>query len=117
MNRVEMEHGGDPERQRPEGTVSLPPEFFARDLPRIRDLAELKVLLTVYRLAAAAPQPFVEELAVLTDHDLIQGLRLRGAARPPDDDILCGIELGLAHDTLLRFRSGDETDPTFWLAL
>ena len=118
MNRVSVEHGGHSERPRPEGegTVGLPPEFFARDLPRIRDLAELKVLLTVYRLASSAREPFVEELAVLTDHDLIQGLRLRGAARPPDDDILRGIELGLAHDTLLRFRSGDAADPTYWLA-
>lgn len=113
-----MEHPRQPERPDSAEPVQLPNEFFTRDLPRIRDLAELKVLLTVYRLTAAtASAPFVEELALLAEPDLVQGLRLRGATRTPDDDILRGIELGLAHDTLLRFRSGDADTPTYWLAL
>ena len=88
--------------------VGLPHAFFAHDLPRIRDLAELKVLLTVYRLIADLPdRPFVPEAVVLADEGLNAGLRLRGSARAPEEEIRQGIELALAHDSLIRFWIGE----------
>lgn len=107
---------------RPGDVIGVPREFFERDLAQVRDLAELKVLLTVHRLVADTPElPFVPEQRLLDDEVLFAGLRLRGSARGPQDEIRQGIELALGHDRLLRFWLGDDRDAaapadgSYWL--
>ncbi|MBX6341862.1 MAG: DnaD domain protein [Thermomicrobiaceae bacterium] len=83
----------------------------------MRDLAEIKVVLTVFRLLAepAWTERAVPEAAVYLDESLRRGLRLAGAAEAPLDEIRRGLELASARGALLRFRvrTGDREET--WL--
>jgi DnaD/phage-associated family protein len=109
-----MTPGDDRGRGRP---VSIPEEFFERVLPRVRDVAELKVLLSVYRHSAddSANAPFVAEDAIYGDASLLEGLRLQGSTLPPFEDVRRGIDLALAHEALVRFWAGDDEGGESWL--
>ncbi|MDI3340209.1 MAG: DnaD domain protein [Sphaerobacter sp.] len=94
-----------------EPAVPVPHRFFEDWLPAMRDIAEIKVMLTVYRLLASAAwrDGIVPEAALYADEGLLRGLHRTGAALPPHDEIRRGIELAVARGALLRVRVvGDE---------
>lgn len=101
----------------PDAGVPIPREFFDAWLPAMRDIAEIKVMLTLYRLLAspAWSDGIVPEAALYTDEHLLEGLHLTGAALLPLDDIRRGIELAVARGALLRFRVVGEADGDSWL--
>jgi DNA replication protein len=105
---------GDEDRR---DTIAIPRDFFEHVLPRVRDLAEMKVILVVFRLAAERRngQPFVSEEAVYSDRPLLDGLRMQGSAKPPYDEIRRGIDLAVAHDALVRFSLGDDETGEYWV--
>src|SRR5690606_29127683 len=115
-NRAEM----DDRQSSAEGyePIPVPRSFFDQWLPEIRDLAEVKVLLAVYRLLAEPDwsDGIVAEAALYADERLRAGLHLIGATRPPVDAIHQGIELAVARGALLRLRLVDEAgDGEPWL--
>ena len=65
--------------------IAVPAGFFDELLPQLRDLAEIKVLLTLYRMLAEPDwrAGLVAEAALYADERLLRGLRLGAASRPP----------------------------------
>lgn len=104
--------GGAPE-------IPVPRHFYDEILPAMRDVAEIKVLLTVYALLTEPvwTDGMLPEAALFGDRRLLKGLHKDGAARPPIDDIRRGIQLAVARGTLLRFRvlNEDEGEDEAWL--
>jgi DNA replication protein len=97
--------------------VSVPVSFFDELLPEIRDIAEIKVMLTLYRLVAEPKwsEGIVPEAVLYADERLLKGLQLIGASRPPIEDIRRGIELAVARGGVLRVRATREDQVEFWL--
>lgn len=99
-------------------SVAVPWYFFDEILPAMRDLAEVNVLLTTYRLLAEpawAADGMLPEVALFADDRLLRSLHRVGAARPPTEAIRRGIELALARGSLLRFRVVSEECGDAWL--
>lgn len=103
----------------PDRSVPIPLSFFDRHLPRIRDIAAIKVLLVMYRRAndLRADAPFVSENEIYADRALLDGVRLAASSREPVEEIRHGIEVLLAHDAVVRISVEDGDDETFWLML
>lgn len=97
--------------------LSIPRSFFDRDVVEVRDIAQLKVLMTVYRLIDELDSSLgmVPEELVVGDPVLRRGLRHLGSAREPLEAIRRGIELALARDALLRFVLRLEEGDQHWL--
>lgn len=101
-------------------TTTIPSWFLTDVAPRIREMAELQVMLAYFRMQSSAPgwSDPVSELAMLQDQGLREALRMDGAVQPPDESIRRGIELSVARDSLLQFEfetiSGDSS---VWLLL
>jgi DNA replication protein len=97
--------------------IPVPRSFFDRHLARIRDVAALKVLLTIYRSVASlgADEQYVAEDALTADRVLRDGLRLIATSREPLDDIRRGIDLLVAHDAIVRICLEEGDDESFWL--
>lgn len=90
-----------------EPVCPIPRAFLIEVLPQIGDIAEVKVTLGVFDLAARgggfASMIAVEEL--LRYEPLRAGLRRAGSPREPDESIERGLELAVSRGTLLRFRA------------
>ncbi|HVB65043.1 MAG TPA: DnaD domain protein [Nitrolancea sp.] len=97
--------------------IPIPRSFFDRHLPRIRDVAALKVLLTIYRIVAGlgADEQYVAEDAITNDRVLLDGLRLIASSRNPLDEIHRAIDLLVAHDAIVRICLEEGDDESFWL--
>ncbi len=97
--------------------IAVPAGFFDELLPQLRDLAEIKVLLTLYRMLAEPDwrAGLVAEAALYTDERLLRGLRLGAASRPPVEDIRRGIDLAVARGVLLRVRVTRGDEVAFWV--
>ena len=95
----------------------MPSEFFDEILPAVREIAELKVLLTVYRLLAdpAWSDGMLPESALLSDGRLTSGIRPLGGTRPAEEHVRQGIELALARGVLLRVRIVSDEHGEPWL--
>ena len=98
----------DPQRSaRDEGSpVPVPREFFDEILPAIREIAEAKVLLAVYRLLTEPEwrDGMLPEASLYADELLASGLRPVGGSRPAEEHVRKGIELAVARGALLRVR-------------
>jgi DnaD/phage-associated family protein len=97
--------------------IPVPRSFFERHLTRIRDLAALKVLLTIYERVAPfnVAEQFVAEDALFADRPLQDGLRWTATTRPPLAEIRRGIDLLVAHDAIVRICVEDDEDASYWL--
>ncbi len=84
--------------------ILVPPELTTEVLAEVQDIAELKVLLTVLRLAAAQrEQPrAVSFEALRADPYLARGLRGLGAELTPDERLDRALERAAARGTLLH---------------
>jgi len=102
------------DRDRP---IPIPSSLFERFMPRIRDLAAFKILLTIYRIVDAldADAPFVSEDEIFADRALSQGVRLVGSNRDSSEEIRRGIEILMAHDAIVRLCVEDGDDESYWL--
>lgn len=99
--------------------IPVPVWFLTEVAPRIREMAEMQVMLACFRLAAESgwDEP-IAEAALLQDEPLAEGLRLDGASLQPLQQITRGIELAAARDCLLRFSVAEESgEETVWLLL
>lgn len=98
-------------------SLSVPRRFFEKDLPQIKDVVELKVLLTVFRLASDEHgyDGMVAEDTLRHEHGLVDALRLLGSTLAVDDDIRRGIELSVARGALLRFVVSQGSREEAWL--
>jgi len=102
----------------PAGRMSytpLPDLFFSELLPRIDDLAELKVTLHIFRLVyqkrGSPRQVTLQEL--LADGILTAGLQ--GLAPSPDQALREGLERAVARGTLLHLVSTGGVEEHFYL--
>jgi DnaD/phage-associated family protein len=95
----------------------VPRSFFERHLVRIRDIAALKVLLSIYERVADfdVAEQYVAEEALFADRLLLDGLRWTATTRPPIGEIRRGIDLLVAHDAIVRICVEENNDSTFWL--
>lgn len=90
-----------------EQAVLLPVELFTEVLPRVTDLAELKVLLAVFRLVAAQREVprgkprAVSWDALVQDEQLRQGLAILGPEPPVEERLDRALEKAVARGTLL----------------
>jgi DnaD/phage-associated family protein len=102
------------ERDQP---IPVPRSFFERHLVRIRDIAALKVLLSIYERVADfdVAEQYVAEEALFADRLLLDGLRWTATTRPPIGEIRRGIDLLVAHDAIVRICVEENNDSTFWL--
>lgn len=102
------------ERDQP---IPVPRSFFERHLTRIRDIAALKVLLTIYERVAAldVTEQYVAEDALFADRTLQDGLRWTATTRPPLGEIRRGIDLLVAHDAIVRICVEENESDSFWL--
>lgn len=88
--------------------IPLPPELFSEVLAEVQDIAELKVLLTVFRLVAAQhdlarDRPRVISWEVLRgDQYLGQGLSGLGPEMTPAERLDRALERAVARGTLLH---------------
>ncbi|HUZ01401.1 MAG TPA: DnaD domain protein [Thermomicrobiaceae bacterium] len=103
---------------RDEGSsIPVPRGFFDDILPAIREIAEAKVLLAVYRLLAEPEwsDGMLPEAALYGDERLSAGVRPVGGSRPAEEHVRKGIELAVARGALLRVRvvAGEDAEP--WL--
>jgi len=91
-----------------EQAVSVPVELFTQVLAEVQDLAELKVVLTVFRLVAAKRDvPRGKPRAVSWeelrhDEDLRAGLSILGSDQPPEQRLDRALERAVARGTLLH---------------
>jgi len=91
-----------------EKALLLPPELFAGLLAEIQDVAELKVLLTVFRLVAAQKDHPREQLRVVSrdmlrnDPHLQQGLTGLGPEMTPAERLDRALERCVVRGTLLH---------------
>ena len=100
----------------PDAPVTVPARFFAEVMPRITDLAELRVTLAMYYRTAAGT-PLVAEAALVGDPCLRRGLLPLGSARDPGDAIRRALEAALTRGTLLALTADDPTDDRRWYVL
>ncbi len=107
----------DPASNDRDRLIPIPSSFFERVLPRIRDVAALKILLTMYRAVEHLDKdaPFVAEDEIFSDRTLNQGVRLAGSNREPTEEIRRGIEILMAHDAIVRVCVEEGDDESFWL--
>jgi DNA replication protein len=101
-------------------TIQLPEWFLSSVAPRIREMAEMQVILAFFRLQQHTvdwSKP-VSTRALLRDEILRDALKLDGAVQPPDDAIRRGVELATARETLLQLETSSEAGETLtWLIL
>jgi DnaD/phage-associated family protein len=102
------------ERDQP---IPVPRSFFERHLARIRDIAALKVLLTIYERAATLDETeqYVAEDELFSDRRLLDGLRWTATTRPPVGEVRRGIDLLVAHDAIVRICVEENDQSSFWL--
>jgi DnaD/phage-associated family protein len=102
------------ERDQP---ISVPRSFFERHLTRIRDIAALKVLLTIYERVSTLDEAeqFVAEEELFADRGLLDGLRWSATTRPPLGEIRRGIDLLVAHDAVVRVCVEEGDHSSYWL--
>ncbi|MGB9722703.1 MAG: DnaD domain-containing protein [Chloroflexia bacterium] len=92
---------------RREDAISLPIELFTRVLAEVQEVAELKVLLTVFRLVAAQKVPpgrprLVSWEELRRDEVLRQGLAVLGGEMTPEERLDRALERAVARGTLLH---------------
>ncbi|MCX2726200.1 DnaD domain protein [Thermomicrobium sp. 4228-Ro] len=96
----------------------LPLDLAERLVREAGDIATLKVVLAVARLAIRQGQPAVPIAAVYSDQALRQGLRPGGTDREPRNEIAHAIDIAVARGFLIRLRgttlSGQDLE---WVAL
>jgi DNA replication protein len=101
-------------------TVPIPEWFLVDIAPAIREMAEMQVMLAMFRNHHAGgdlSEP-VSEQALQRDPGLRTALKLDGAVQPPDEQIRRGIELAVARDTLLEFHvTSDDELVNSWLLI
>ncbi len=90
-----------------EDAIPLPIELFTRVLAEVQEVAELKVLLTVFRLVAAqkAPQDHPRPVSweeLRRDDVLRQGLSILGSEMTPEERLDRALEQAVARGTLLH---------------
>lgn len=98
-------------------SIPIPSSFFEQHLARIRDLAAIKVLLTVYlHLSDLDPgAPFISEDAIFADRQLVNGVRLTGSNRDPIEEIRHGVDVLAAHDAIVRIVVEEDGEESYWL--
>src|SRR5690242_2073705 len=86
--------------------VPVPEVFFTELLPEIEDMAELKVTLHLFWLLAQKQgnPRCVSDRELLTDGQLLHGLRRQGDPRPAEERLRQGLEQAVARGTLLHIR-------------
>jgi len=96
----------------------LPLDLAERLVREAGEIATLKVVLTVARLAIRQGGPAVPIAALYTDQALRQGLRPRGTDREPRSEIARAIDIAIARGFLIRLRgrAPDGTDVE-WVTL
>jgi DNA replication protein len=84
--------------------VPVPEAFFTHILPQIQDNAELKVTLHLFWLLAKKQNQLrcISDTELQQDQLLLRSLRKAGDPRPARERVLQGLELAVAHGTLLR---------------
>lgn len=88
--------------------ILLPMELFTQVLAEVRDLGELKVLLTIFRLAAAKQEPAKGTPRVVSwpelcqDEVLQRGLDTLGGERTSQERLDRALEQAVARGTLLH---------------
>jgi len=92
---------------RREDAIPLPRELFTRVLAEVQELAELKVLLTVFRLVAAQKVPpghprLVGWEELCRDEVLRAGLSVLGNEMTPEERLDRALERAVARGTLLH---------------
>lgn len=97
--------------------IPVPRSFFERHLTRIRDIAALKVLLTIYERVSVLDdtEQFVAEDALFADRALLDGLRWAATTRPPLGEVRRGIDLLVAHDAIVRICVEENDESSYWL--
>jgi len=86
--------------------TSIPDLFFARLLPLIDDLAELKIILHMLWLRQQVTKQAVSLAELQTDETLINGLSV--VADDPYDALASGLQKAIAHKALLQAQIEDE---------
>ncbi|MBN1485826.1 MAG: DnaD domain protein [Chloroflexia bacterium] len=100
-------HGFSTQR---DSAIALPPECFEQLLAEIQDLAEFKVLLTVFRLVAAQRDRPREEPRLVSwaqlrgDGVLERGLTVLGGELTPEERLDRALERAVARGTLLHLN-------------
>jgi DNA replication protein len=89
---------------RPEQSIPIPAWFLRDVAPKIKDIAELQVMLACFRLQDDPDEwsTPISEIALLSDSGLQSALRRDGAVQPPDSQIRRGIELAVTRSSLLQ---------------
>jgi DnaD/phage-associated family protein len=98
-------------------SIPLPIELFTEVMAQVRELAELKLLLTVFRLLAAKEIPQGKPRAVSwqelrQDEDLRQGLMVVGQELSPEERLNRALEQAVGRGTLLHLvvQKGGHTE-------
>ncbi len=97
---VGFDIGDSPERR----FTGVPAAFFSQLLPQITNLAELKVTLYTFYLAAQkkGEPKWVGYWELAEAEDLLTGLKRNGDPRPAQEHLREGLELAITRGTLLR---------------
>src|SRR3954452_11592995 len=99
-----------------ESGVVIPDDFFLDVLPQLTDLAEIQVILAVFRLVSGAggiSRP-IPESAVFRDRVLRKALRIEGSPSEPDRRIAVGLDLSVGRGTLLKLVAAGDRDRRIW---
>lgn len=109
---MDQQHPGDREK-----SIPIPRSFFDLHFSQVNDIAELKTLLTFFRLVAEPDWSYgmIPEELLLSNEELLESLRPQGSTRAPVDQVRKGIELAIARDALLRFRVEQPPKSQSWL--
>ncbi len=107
----------DPRQSDQDRSVPVPRSFFERHLARVRDIAALKVLLTIYEKVDQLDKsaPFVSEDEIFADQPLLEGVRLAGSSRDLVDELRHAVEVLVAHDAIVRLCVEEGEEESFWL--
>ncbi len=95
----------------------LPLDIAERLVGQVRELATIKVVLTVARLARLHGTLAVPEAVVLADPALRRGIRPAGTERDPSADIAQALDVAVARGFLVRLRSRTPETSGTWVAL
>lgn len=101
----------------PEQSISIPLWFLRDVAPRVRDIAEMQVMLSCFRMQGDPDEwsTPISEFDLLDDEVLRAALRRDGAVQPPDAQIRRGIELAVTRATLLQLDAGEhDEEPERW---
>ncbi len=101
----------------PEQSISIPAWFLRDVAPRIRDIAELQVMLAIFRLQRDPDEwsTPISEFDLLEDEHLRSSLRRDGAVQPPDAQIRRGVELAVTRAILVQLDvDHDQGEPERW---